>query len=146
MKLRLRDENVQQPDRFVGIASVTLVQLEPVARYVEKHNEAITQAGVHQFRFGIGDQRRNLYIRGRDAFLRTGRRLCCSGWFVSVRIGFGLLRNGLPSLLVYLDREGRTSELLESFGTLYAVPSSDGRHVAFPRQTSSTNAWLVRGL
>jgi Tol biopolymer transport system component len=60
------------------------------------------------------------------------------GWYVCVRTRLG-------GLLVYADRQGRTSELLESLSLPYVVPSRDGRHVAFPQQTGSTNAWLVRG-
>jgi len=60
------------------------------------------------------------------------------GWYACARTGSG-------GLLVYADRQGRTSELLESSGWPYVVPSPDGRHVAFPLQTGSSNAWLVRG-
>ena len=60
------------------------------------------------------------------------------GWYVCVRTRLG-------GVLVYADHQGRTSELLESLSLPYVVPSRDGRHVAFPQQTGSSNAWLVRG-
>jgi Tol biopolymer transport system component len=60
------------------------------------------------------------------------------GWYVCVRTRSG-------GLLVYADRQGRTSELLESLSLPYVVTSRDGRHVAFPQETGSSNAWLVRG-
>jgi Tol biopolymer transport system component len=60
------------------------------------------------------------------------------GWYVCVRTRLG-------GLLVYADRQGQTSELLESLSLPYVVTSRDGRHVAFPQQTGSSNAWLVRG-
>jgi Tol biopolymer transport system component len=60
------------------------------------------------------------------------------GWYVCVRTRLG-------GLLVYADRQGRTSELLESLSLPYVVTSRDGRRVAFPQQTGSSNAWVVRG-
>ena len=60
------------------------------------------------------------------------------GWYICVRTRLG-------GLLLYADRQGRTSELLESISLPYVVTSRDGRHVAFPQQTGSSNAWLVGG-
>jgi hypothetical protein len=62
------------------------------------------------------------------------------GWYVSVLTSSG-------TRLVYADLQGRTSDLhRESVVSLYAVPSPDGRHVAFPEWTVSSNAWLFGGL
>ncbi len=66
-------------------------------------------------------------------------------WFVSVGSSFSASRVD-GRLLAYADLTGRTSVLRGSIGTFYAVPSRDGRHVAFPEQTGSSNAWMVRGL
>ena len=60
------------------------------------------------------------------------------GWYVCVRTASG-------GLLVYADRQGRTSELLESVSMPWVVQSRDGRRVAFPQHTGSSSAWLVRG-
>jgi Tol biopolymer transport system component len=62
------------------------------------------------------------------------------GWYVSVLTSSG-------TRLMYADLQGRTSDLhLESMLSLYAVPSPDGRHIAFPEWTVSSNAWLFGGL
>jgi Tol biopolymer transport system component len=61
------------------------------------------------------------------------------GWFVSVRTDYG-------GLLTFVDLDGRVVNLLETAAPTYAVPSPDGRRVAFPEWSSVTNAWLFRGL
>ena len=61
------------------------------------------------------------------------------GWYVAFLAGAG-------SVLSFADRGGETRDLLESAeGALYAVPSPDGRHIAFPLDIASSNAWLFRG-
>ena len=67
------------------------------------------------------------------------------GWFLSVG---RVITSGGPDLcyLVYLDRKGQTSVLARSpSGSLYAVPSPDGRHVAFPEMKIRSNVYLVQG-
>jgi Tol biopolymer transport system component len=62
------------------------------------------------------------------------------GWYVSVR-------DGARGLLLYVDLEGRIlARLTESMGPSYAVPSPDGRHVAFMDWTINANVWGVGGL
>ena len=62
------------------------------------------------------------------------------GWYVSV---LGANRG----LLFYVDLKGRVlTNLMESMGPSYAVPSPDGRHVAFTDWTINANVWHVRGL
>jgi hypothetical protein len=61
------------------------------------------------------------------------------GWFVSVRKPSG-------GLMVYVDGEGRITNLLDTSYPTYAVPSPDGRHIAFPEWTVSSNAWRFHGL
>ena len=62
------------------------------------------------------------------------------GWYVSVR---GAKRG----FLLYVDLEGRVlTNLMESIAPTYAVPSPDGRRVAFMHWTVSANVWNVRGL
>jgi serine/threonine protein kinase len=62
------------------------------------------------------------------------------GWYVSAL-------DGTRGLLLYVDLEGRIlANLLESMAPSYAVPSPDGRHVAFMDWTVSANVWQVRGL
>ncbi len=66
------------------------------------------------------------------------------GWFVSVgRVN----TSGGPDLcyLVYVDRKGQISVLAQSPSeSLYAVPSPDGRHVAFPEMRIRSNVYLVQ--
>ena len=61
------------------------------------------------------------------------------GWFVSVRTDYG-------GLLTFVDLHGRVVNLLETASPTYAVPSPDGRRIAFPEWNSVTNAWLFHGL
>lgn len=64
------------------------------------------------------------------------------GLYVSVRTNFGGLRAGR---LLYVDLQGRSSELLDSAIAIWLVPSPDARHVAFPEPTTRSNAWLFHG-
>lgn len=62
------------------------------------------------------------------------------GWYVAV---LGTTRG----LLLYVDLEGRIlTNLMESMAANFAVPSPDGRHVAFMDWTVSANVWQVLGL
>lgn len=62
------------------------------------------------------------------------------GWYVSAR-------GGNRNYLLYVDLEGRVlTNLIESMSPTFAVPSPDGRHVAFADWTVSANVWDVRGL
>jgi Tol biopolymer transport system component len=67
------------------------------------------------------------------------------GWYVSTRTDSGgLFESG--GLLFYVDLQGRISKLLDSMSPTYVVPSPDGRLIAFPDWTVSSNAWLFHGL
>jgi eukaryotic-like serine/threonine-protein kinase len=61
------------------------------------------------------------------------------GWYVSTQTTAG-------GLLAYVDVEGRVFNLLETPLPTYAVPSPDGRRIAFPMWSVSSNAWLFRGV
>lgn len=62
------------------------------------------------------------------------------GWYVAVSDAHG-------GVLYYVDLEGRVrTNLLESMAATYAVPSPDGRHVAFTDRTASANVWQISGL
>jgi len=62
------------------------------------------------------------------------------GWYVSVR-------DTNRGFLFYVDLNGRVlNNLMESMAATFAVPSPDGRHVAFMDWTVSANVWQVRGL
>ncbi|MBV8808329.1 MAG: protein kinase [Acidobacteriaceae bacterium] len=67
------------------------------------------------------------------------------GWFVTVGRA-NTLGGGDVGYLVYVDRKGGASVLARSRRPLYAVPSPDGRHVAFPDMRIRSNAYLVQGL
>jgi Tol biopolymer transport system component len=58
------------------------------------------------------------------------------GWYVSVYTEFG-------GLLTYVDLKDRIANLVESRNPSYAVPSADGRHIAFPQWSVSSNAWRL---
>ena len=62
------------------------------------------------------------------------------GWYVSVQ-------DTNRGLLFYVDLQGRVlTNLMESMAATFAVPSPDGRHVAFMDWTVSANVWRVQGL
>jgi len=61
------------------------------------------------------------------------------GLFVATKVEHG-------SILSYADLAGNVWDLRETAGPVFAVPSPDGQHIAFPERSTSTNAWLLRGL
>jgi eukaryotic-like serine/threonine-protein kinase len=62
------------------------------------------------------------------------------GWYVAVV-------DANRGVLYYVDLEGRVrTNLMESMKATYAVPSPDGRHVAFADWTVSANVWEIAGL
>jgi Tol biopolymer transport system component len=62
------------------------------------------------------------------------------GWYVAVR-------DTNRGLLYYVDRDGEVrTKLMESMAATFAVPSPDGRRVAFIDWTVSANVWQVGGL
>ena len=66
------------------------------------------------------------------------------GWFVSV--GRGIVSGGADlRYLLYVDREGRRSVLAQSSGLVYAIPSTDGRHVALLEMRIHSNVYLAQG-
>ncbi len=58
------------------------------------------------------------------------------GWFV-------VERTPLASVLFYVDSGAHSWELLKSPNLLWAVPSPDGRRIAFPQDTASSNVWVI---
>ena len=62
------------------------------------------------------------------------------GWYAVEKTPLGLV-------MFYVDAGGAHSwELLRSSIVLYAVPSPDGRKIAFPQDTPWSNVYLVKGL
>lgn len=59
------------------------------------------------------------------------------GWFVSTGREHG-------STLFYVDRNGAASELYQTTGLIFVVPSPDGKHVAFPDWSGVGNVWLIQ--
>jgi hypothetical protein len=61
-------------------------------------------------------------------------------------VAVGTFRQELDSAqsCFYADPEGRVSKLLETAGSVFAVRSPDGSHIAFPEWTISSNAWSIR--
>jgi hypothetical protein len=61
------------------------------------------------------------------------------GWYAVERIPLGLV-------MFYVDADGAHSwELVRSSMVLWAVPSPDGRKIAFPQDTPWSNVYLVKG-
>jgi eukaryotic-like serine/threonine-protein kinase len=62
------------------------------------------------------------------------------GWYAVERTPLGLV-------MFYVDADGAHSlELLRSSMVLWAVPSPDGRKIAFPQDVPWSNVYLVKGL
>ena len=61
------------------------------------------------------------------------------GWYVCARASAGWT-------LSSVDLQGRSRELLQLPGNTYAVPSPDGRRIAFPMKSVSSNVFLIQGL
>ncbi len=51
----------------------------------------------------------------------------------------------LDEVLSDVDRDGHSWELLTSPSLLWAVPSPDGRRIAYPMETISSNVWAING-
>jgi hypothetical protein len=63
------------------------------------------------------------------------------GWYAVEKTPLGGL------VMSYVDADGAHSwELLRSSLVLFAVPSPDGRKIAFPHGTPRNNVYLVKGL
>lgn len=112
------------PDHEIRQAKIRFVPLGKGTRRMEQ--TALTLPGPERL-FGVQ------YAAGGD------------GWFVTVG---RVITSGGPDLcyLLYVDRKGRESVLARSpSGSLYAIPSPDGRHVAFPEMRIRSNVYLVQG-
>ena len=103
----------------------------------DSHNAEIRLVALDPTRAGIEEKRVTLNgLKDLSGIVwAAGGR----GWYVSMRTASG-------GLMVFVDPQGRTSNLLDSISATYAVPSPDGRHIAFPDWTVASNAWLFRGL
>jgi len=44
--------------------------------------------------------------------------------------------------LLYVDLHGRTTFLYQNDDPIWAVPSRDGKKIAFPKRTMNRNVWL----
>jgi serine/threonine protein kinase len=88
-----------------------------------------------------GAAERTVSVRGLGHLLGVVWAANGRGWYVAVDEGVA------HGLLFYVDLEGRiVTNLMESKMFIFAVPSPDGRHVAFPDWTASGNVWRVDGL
>ncbi len=66
-------------------------------------------------------------------------------WAGSGQEWYVVERTSLDRVLFYVDGDGHSWELLKSPNMLWAVPSPDGREIAFPQETASSNVWLING-
>ncbi|MBV9670696.1 MAG: protein kinase, partial [Acidobacteriales bacterium] len=66
-------------------------------------------------------------------------------WAASGQEWYVAEKTPLEMVLFDVDREGHSRELLRSPSLLWAVPSPDGRKIAFPQDTTSSNVWIMNG-
>jgi Tol biopolymer transport system component len=79
--------------------------------------------------------------------IQTLRNLSGVVWSADGKAWYVSVREGSRGLLFYVDLEGHIlTNLLVSMAPSYAVPSPDGRHVAFMDWIVNANVWDVRGL
>ncbi|MBV8808434.1 MAG: hypothetical protein JO033_07135, partial [Acidobacteriaceae bacterium] len=67
-------------------------------------------------------------------------------WAASGQEWYVVERTSLGPVLLYVNSDGNSWELLNSPNMLWAVPSPDGRKIAFPLDTASSNVWLIKRL
>jgi Tol biopolymer transport system component len=79
--------------------------------------------------------------------IQTLRNLSGVVWSADGKAWYVSVREGNRGLLFYVDLDGHIlTNLLVSMAPSYAVPSPDGRHVAFMDWIVNANVWGVRGL
>jgi hypothetical protein len=67
-------------------------------------------------------------------------------WAANGEGWYAVERTPLGPVMFYVDTSGAHSwELVRSSAVLWAVPSPDGRKIAFPQDTPSSNVYLVKG-
>ncbi len=66
-------------------------------------------------------------------------------WGISGQEWYVVERTPLEVVLFDVDSDGHSWELLKSQSLLWAVPSPDGRRIAFPEDTTSSNVWVKNG-
>jgi eukaryotic-like serine/threonine-protein kinase len=66
-------------------------------------------------------------------------------WAASGQEWYVVERTPLESVLFDVDGDGHSRELQKSPNMLWAIPSPDGRRIAFPTETTSSNVWLIHG-
>lgn len=85
---------------------------------------------------GTGPAERELAIEGLSNLRGLSWSVDDKGWFVIVATTVG-------NHLVYVDRSGHVTRLLEQVG--YTVPSPDGKHLALMIPAVTTNVWSFEG-
>ncbi|MBV8866295.1 MAG: serine/threonine-protein kinase [Acidobacteriaceae bacterium] len=65
-------------------------------------------------------------------------------WAASGQAWYVVERTSLGPVLFYVDSDGHSWELLRSPNMLWAIPSPDGRRIAYPAETTSSNVWVMK--
>jgi serine/threonine protein kinase len=86
-----------------------------------------------------GGASREVVVHGWDHLSSDSWSADGKGWFVSGQ-------SAGSEALLHVDQDGHAKVLWQqpiSYGGLWAIPSPDGRYLAFPASTSTGNAWMI---
>ncbi|MBV8570494.1 MAG: protein kinase [Acidobacteriaceae bacterium] len=73
------------------------------------------------------------------------RNLGAVDWAASGQEWYVVEKRPLEMVLFDVESDGHSRELLKSTNMLWAVPSPDGRKIAFPEDATSSNVWMING-
>jgi Tol biopolymer transport system component len=104
---------------------------------------AISAAGERENTIRVfslpGGTSREVTVRGWNRVGGSSWAADGKGWFVSSQ-------SAGSEALLHVDKEGRSRVLWKqpaSNAGLWGIPSPDGRYLAFPASTSTSNAWMI---
>ncbi len=104
---------------------------------------AVTQAGEKRIRLLsiAGEPAREIVLKNWGSFSSVDWAADSNGLFVTSN------PTGWRSSLLYVDLAGNAHELwqVKGPGQSWSIASRDGKHLAIPAPTTSSNAWIVEG-
>ncbi len=110
--------------------------LSPDGSTISVTDHDLTRPTIHMIRLGGGSTTMPSEIP-----LRGHGTLVGSSWAADGQSLFVQCRTKDGFELVHLDRSGKVTLLHKSSVPIWAIPSRDGRRIAFPERTSSNNVW-----
>jgi serine/threonine protein kinase len=112
--------------------------LSPDGSQIAFSTESREESRIHPLSL-VGGPSREILVKGWIAGAREWSMPVGTGWFSTGR-------SAGSEALLHIDPQGQASVLWQqpiSPAGLWAIPSPDGRHLAFPASTFSSNAWMI---